>query len=127
MPHIEHFALFAEDLDGLRQFYESEFGFQVVLDNSRAPTRGYFLADPRGGVIELIERPAGTEVGSPYYVCHLAIWVDDFDAARERLAGQGFVFETNSAVDTPNFRTLFFPDPAGNRCQIVWRSQPLVP
>jgi catechol 2,3-dioxygenase-like lactoylglutathione lyase family enzyme len=127
MPHIEHFALFAEDLDGLRRFYEEEFGLKVVLDNSKAPTRGYFLADPRGCVIELIERPAGTEVGSTRFLCHVALWVDDYDATRERLASQGFVFESDSAIDTPDFRTLFFNDPAGNRCQIVWRSKPLVP
>lgn len=125
MAHIEHFALFADDLDALKRFYETEFGLKVVLDNSRAPVRGYFLADPRGCVIELIERPAGAEVGSTRFLCHAAFWVDDFDAARDRLAGQGITFESDTALDTPDFRTLFFPDPAGNRCQIVWRSKPL--
>jgi glyoxylase I family protein len=127
MPHIEHFALFADDLDRLRRFYQEEFGMTVALDNSRAPVRGYFLADPRGGVLEIIERPAGTAVGSTRYLCHAAFWVEDFDAARDRLAAGGATFESETAIDTPDFRTLFFADPAGNRCQIVWRSQPLVP
>jgi glyoxylase I family protein len=126
MPHIEHFALFADDLDALKGFYEEEFGLKVVLDNSKAPVRGYFLADPRGCIIELIERPAGAEVGSTRYLCHAAFWVDDFDAARDRLAARGASFEAETAIDIPAFRTLFFADPAGNRCQIVWRDKPLV-
>jgi glyoxylase I family protein len=125
MARIEHFALFAADLEQLRAFYEHAFGLRVIVDNSRAPVRGYFLADDAAAVLEIIERPAGVETGSTRYVCHVAFAVDDIEKARERLEAGGASFETETAVNQPEMKTYFFDDPAGNRCQIVWRRMPL--
>ena len=59
MARIEHFAIFADDLETLRAFYEDAFGLRVIVDNSQAPTPGYFLADESGTALEIIRRPAG--------------------------------------------------------------------
>jgi glyoxylase I family protein len=125
MARIEHFALFTNDLEALRDYYAGVFGLRVLVDNSRAPVRGYFMADEAGTVIELIERPPGQAGTETRYTCHVALWVDDYEAARAVLAARGTEFEAETRVATPEFRTEFFRDPAGNRCQIVWRDRPL--
>ena len=125
MSRIEHFAIFADDLERLRSFYVEVMGLRVVVDNSRAPVPGYFLADDRGVALEIIERPAGVPAVETRYVCHAAFLVEDVAAMRARLAARGCRFEDKTAVDTETFKTAFFRDPAGNRCQIVWRRTPL--
>jgi len=125
MSKIEHFAIFAHDLDALRDFYTEVFGLRVLLDNSRAPVRGYFLTDDAGSVIEIIERPPHEPAPPTRYGCHVAMWVDDYDAMRHALEARGASFETETEVHSETFRTGFFADPAGNRTQIVWRARPL--
>ena len=124
MARIEHFAIFADNLDQLRRFYEEAIGLHVLLDNSKAPVRGHFMSDDAGGVLEIIERPAGVDVASTRYVCHTAFWVDDYAAARAALVARGAAFEADTEIQTDAFRTGFFNDPEGNRCQIVWRAKP---
>jgi catechol 2,3-dioxygenase-like lactoylglutathione lyase family enzyme len=126
MPSIEHVAIFTHEIDVLKDFYVEYFAMRVVLDNTGAPVRGYFLADSRGVVLELIERPAEVAAVSTRYVVHIAFWVDDYAAAKERLSAGGFSFEADTEVLTEGFRTGFFADPAGNRTQIVWRERALV-
>jgi glyoxylase I family protein len=126
MARIEHFALFAADLPRLRAFYEEAFGLRVVADNSRAPVPGYFLADDRGTMLEIIGRPADVPGVSTRYVCHAAFWVDDYASARVALERRGARFEVETVVDNDQMKTAFFDDPEGNRCQIVWRARPLV-
>lgn len=125
MARIEHFAIFADDLETLRAFYEDAFGLRVIVDNSQAPTPGYFLADESGTALEIIKRPVGAPKGDAKFTCHVAFHVDDFDDARDALDRRGVRFEADSAIDTESMRTLFFNDPAGNRCQLVWRPAPL--
>jgi catechol 2,3-dioxygenase-like lactoylglutathione lyase family enzyme len=100
---IEHVALFADDLEASRDFFVRTFGMKVVLDNSKAPVRGYFLAGEGGSVLEVIERPKGQSNANQRFVCHVAF-----------------------AVETPEFRTAFFRDPEGNRIQILKRAVSLV-
>ena len=125
MSRIEHFAIFAADLEALRAFYEEALGLRVIVDNSRAPVRGYFLADDGGSVLEIIARPPGVPATGTRYVCHTAFLVEDYAAARAALLRRGVRFEADTEVDTDALRTGFFDDPEGNRCQIVWRGRPL--
>jgi glyoxylase I family protein len=55
----------------------------------------------------------------------VAFSVDDVAAKRRELEALGFVFETETVVDTEAAKTAFFRDPEGNRCQIIWRRKPL--
>lgn len=125
MSRIEHFAIFAADLEGLKRFYESAFGLRVIVDNSRALIRGYFLADDAGTVLEIIERPPGIPAPETRHGLHTAFLVDDYGESRRSLEAQGVQFEPDSEVINDDVRTGFFLDPAGNRCQIIWRSRPL--
>ena len=123
---IEHIALFADNLEASRDFFIRFFGMRVVLDNSKAPVRGYFLANEGGSILEVIERPKGQTNANQRYVCHVAFAVEDVLETRRLIEAEGLVFETDSVVDTPEFHTMFFRDPEGNRIQILKRLNPLV-
>jgi glyoxylase I family protein len=125
MPTIEHFAIYAADAPTLKDFYVEALGLRVILDNSGGDPPGYFLADDRGVALEIIGRPSGEAGVNQRWVCHMAFWVDDYAQVRSALEGRGVVFETETAVDGPEFQTAFFNDPEGNRLQIVRRARPL--
>jgi glyoxylase I family protein len=124
MAKIEHFAIYAADAPALKDFYVEVFGMQVIVESSGSPP-GYFLADDAGMALEIIGRPAGEPAVNQRSVCHIAFSVDDVAATRAALERRGLVFETDTAVEKASMRTAFFNDPAGNRCQIVWRNPPL--
>jgi len=123
---IEHIALFADNLEASKDFFVRLFDMRVVLDNSKAPVRGYFLANESGSVLEMIERPQGQTNSDQRYVCHVAFAVEDVESARRVIESEGLVFETDTVVDTPEFKTAFFRDPEGNRIQILKRIKSLV-
>jgi glyoxylase I family protein len=127
MPNIEHFAIYGADPHALKAFYEDVLGMHTVLANPNGDPAGYFLADDRGGVIEIIGRPAGAEAVNQRFVCHIAFVIppDEYDATLGRLKALGLPFEVETEVDTPRMRTAFFQDPGGNRVQIVWRKSAL--
>ncbi len=124
MAKMEHFALFADDAPALKDFFVDVFGMRVILENPGSPP-GFFLADDRGMALEIIGRIKGQSNVNQRWVCHVAFWVDDFHASYRDLQARGLTFETESFVDNDDFRTAFFPDPEGNRCQIIWRRKPL--
>jgi glyoxylase I family protein len=124
MARIEHFALFAADSTALKDFYVNIMGMKVALESGGSPP-GFFLIDDHGVALEIIGRPPDQAGVNQRWVCHVAFLVDDVAAKRRELEGLGFVFETGTVVDTEAMKTAFFPDPEGNRCQILWRRTPL--
>lgn len=125
MGTIEHFAIYASDIEVARAFYMDVLGMRIAIDNSKAPTPGYFLRGERGSALEIISRPEGISGVNQRYVCHIAFLVDDYHKARTDLESRGISFETETVVYNDEIRTAFFPDPEGNRCQILWRKTPL--
>ncbi|WP_165227412.1 VOC family protein [Aquisphaera insulae] len=126
MARIEHFAIFAKDAPALKDFYVKTLGMTVALESGGNPP-GFFLADEKGVALEIIGLAEGASVANTRWVCHTAFLVDDVASRRRELEALGIAFETGTEVDTPTMKTAFFNDPEGNRCQIVWRSKPLVP
>jgi glyoxylase I family protein len=124
MAKFEHFAIYAADSPMLKDFYVAAFGLRVIVESGGSPP-GYFLADDAGMALEIIGRPEGEPGVNQRWVCHLALAVDDFAATRAALERRGVVFETDTVVENASFRTAFFNDPEGNRCQIAWRNPPL--
>ena len=123
MSAIEHFAIYADAVVALKDFYVDAFALRVALDNGAGDPPGYFLVDDAGLALELIGRPAGTAAVNPRWAYHLCFWTDDFAASEAALAARGIVFEPDTRVDRADMKTSFFADPAGNRCQIVWRAR----
>jgi glyoxylase I family protein len=124
MSRIEHFAIYAADTPALKDFYVEAFGMRVIVEGGGSPP-AYFLADDAGMALEIIGLPEGESAVNQRWVCHLAFRVEDFAATDAALARRGIVFEPETAVDNETLKTAFFKDPAGNRCQIVWRDPPL--
>jgi glyoxylase I family protein len=124
MAKLEHFAIYAADTSALKDFYVEALGLRVIFTGSSTPP-GYFLADDSGTALEIIGRPEGESAVNQRWVCHLAVWVDDYAATHSALERRGIVFEADTAVDNDALKTAFFKDPEGNRCQIVWRNPPL--
>lgn len=124
MGTIEHFAVYADDSTALKDFYVRTFGLRVIVENGGDPP-GYFLADDQGFAIEVLGRPSGSPDINQRWVCHLAFSVEDVLAKKAELEQAGLVFESETFVDNDEMKTGFFKDPAGNRCQIVWRRRPL--
>ncbi|AMV37554.1 VOC family protein [Planctomyces sp. SH-PL62] len=125
MARLEHFAIYAADLEALKDFYVRTMGLKVARVGGGSPPGGYFLADDHGGAIEIIARPADESNARQRWVCHLAFWVDDVPAKQAELEKLGIVFETDTAAFDDEIKTSFFHDPEGNRCQLVWRREPL--
>ena len=124
MAKMEHFAIYAADAPALKDFYVEALGLRTIFASGGSPP-GFFLADDDGMALEIIGLPEGESSVNQRWVCHIAFWVDDYAATHAALERRGLVFEPDTAVDNASLKTAFFKDPAGNRCQIVWRNPPL--
>jgi glyoxylase I family protein len=124
MSRIEHFAVYAEDPTALKEFFVKAMGLHVIVENA-GPPPAYFLADDHGMALEILKRAEEEPAANQRWICHLAFWVEDFVTARNELDQIGIVFEDETLVETDELKTAFFKDPAGNRCQIVWRRRKL--
>jgi len=120
---LEHVGVGAtqDKFDDTVRFYERVFGWHRVRE---VPGRFTFIGDGEGGRLELLPNDA-PPLPAPH---HLAFGVPlaDFDATVALLRESGAPVEapTTSAVGD---RLCFFTDPAGNRAQIVARSEELAP
>jgi glyoxylase I family protein len=124
MSRIEHVAVYAENPIALKDFYVGALGLRVIVENA-GPPPAYFLADDHGMAIEVLARPEEESGVNQRWICHFAFWVDDFVMMRNQLERSGVVFEDETLVENDDLKTAFFKDPAGNRCQIVWRRKKL--
>jgi glyoxylase I family protein len=120
-----HVAILTPNLARLRAFYTERLGLPVV-----GGFAGYGIIFIAAGntTIELEEQ--GLEEhravpgnGSGWH--HLALEVDDVDAAYAELSGQGIPFDgppQDFPPGAPSLRIAFFADPDGNTLELV---QPL--
>lgn len=119
---IEHFAIASPNPKRLADWYVSQLEFEITFEYAG----NYFVNAKNGGLIEIIpstgERPdAGLRTPG---LRHIAIAVDDFDAACGQLRGQGVKFEGEPYTNEGN-RLVFFTDPDGNLIHLIQRAKPL--
>lgn len=120
---IDHLAICAKDTTALAKWYCEFFGFSVMSNNGAAPPT-IFVKGHTGSAIEIM--PANDTPASPADfwdpgIRHFAISVDDFDAARERLAASGAELVGEERLPVGGGRLQSFRDPEGNIAQILWR------
>jgi glyoxylase I family protein len=119
---IEHTAIASPEPRKLAQWYVDRFGFVINLEIDG----NTFVKAPNGAVLEFI--PSKGERGTQEFfqpgIRHLAIWVDDFDAAAQKLKEYGVTFLTD-VMNRTGYRLLFFTDPEGNILHIVHREKAL--
>lgn len=113
-----HIALFTSRFEALREFYTTVLGFPVV-----GAIRGHEIVfvDCGSTAIELVGYAEGAVPSSHAGWTHLALEVDDIDAAYAELAAAGVPFHhtpTSYPEDEPQFRIAFFRDPDGNELEL---------
>jgi len=119
---LEHTAIASPNPQRLAQWYVDHLDFVInyTYDGN------YFVKASNGSMLEIIpsegERPA--QKMKDEGIRHLAILVDDFDAAHANLRDKGVTFLTEPMNNKGN-RLVFFADADGNFVHLVSRVKPL--
>ncbi|MGA2325096.1 MAG: VOC family protein [Bryobacteraceae bacterium] len=119
---IEHTAIASPDPERLAQWYVEHLGFSV---NYRY-AGNLFVKAADGSMIEIIpsEGPRAPQTAKTPGLRHLAIDVEDFDAACQRLAAQGVEF-FEPPKEVQGNRLVFFNDADGNIVHLMRRAHPI--
>lgn len=119
---IEHTAIASSDPQKLAQWYVQTLGFVIVYNSGRT----VFIKAPNGTMIEIItaEGERAPATAKTPGLRHLALSVDDFDAACAKLRAAGVHFE-GEPTEAQGVRLVFFRDPEGNLLHLIKRAQPL--
>jgi glyoxylase I family protein len=119
---LEHTAIASPAPETLANWYVAHLGFHINFSYAG----NYFVKAANGTMLEIIpsegER-APQKLKDPG-IRHLAIAVDDFDAAHEHLKSLGVNFLGEPFVNQGN-RLVFFTDCDGNYVHLITRENPL--
>ncbi len=120
---IEHILILSKDTKALVEWYVKVFGWEVVIDNGQGT---YMVKADNGNMIEFgLSDVAGTDPVNATGFRHLAICVDDFDAAVERVRAAQVPGLKDPVVAEDGFSIMFFEDIDGNPVHLVKRPKAL--
>lgn len=119
---IEHFAIASPNPQRLAEWYVANLEFQITFEYAG----NYFVEARNGALIEIITAEGETPAmkNRTPGMRHIAISVDDFDAAYQQLREQGVVLEGEPYSNEGN-RLAFFRDADGNLLHLIQRAKPL--
>jgi lactoylglutathione lyase len=124
---IEHIAIWTEDLERLRGFYETYFGAtsNARYVNAARKFESYFLSFPQGARLEIMASPHISpregDIQSTGYA-HLAFSVgsrDQVDILTRQLKQDGYLVLDGPRVTGDGYYESAFLDPDGNRVEIT--------
>lgn len=119
---LEHTAIASPDPRGLAEWYAAHLDFVINYEYAG----NYFVRAANGSMLEII--PGAGALTPPRLddpgIRHLAIDVDDFDAAHQRLQAAG-VRLLGEPMEKQGNRLLFFADRDGNILHLIQRERPL--
>jgi len=119
---LEHTAIASPDPKRLAEWYVQKLDFRINYTYGG----NYFVRASNGTMLELIpsegDRPP-QQMKDPG-IRHLAIAVDDFDAAMAELRKRGVEFLAEPFAIQGN-RLVYFSDADGNYLHLIQRPQPL--
>jgi catechol 2,3-dioxygenase-like lactoylglutathione lyase family enzyme len=124
---LEHFALNVADPVAVAAWYQTHLGLKLVRHLPES-NQTHFLADARGGVIELYRNPAApvpVYAEMHHLVLHLAFESADPDADRDRLLAVGATF-VEAVLPPDGSRLYMLRDPWGLALQLCRRARPLL-
>lgn len=126
--HVDHVALWAGDLDRLRDFYVEVLGGRSgpLYENAITGFRSYFVSFEGGARLELMSRrdvasPRANAGAAPGFA-HVAFRVGSraaVDAIVARLSGQGVVVASPPRTTGDGYYEAVIEDPEGNRLEVV--------
>lgn len=119
---LEHTAIASPDPAGLAQWYVDTLGFHINFKYDQF----FFVKAPNGSMLEIIpsEGERGSNQPKDPGIRHLAIAIDNFDAAYEQLKNAGVRF-LGEPYDNQGNRLVFFTDRDGNILHLIHREKPL--
>jgi catechol 2,3-dioxygenase-like lactoylglutathione lyase family enzyme len=119
---LEHTAIASPDPEKLAKWYVDHLEFVV---NYRYD-RNVFVKAPNRTMLEIIpsEGERASQKMKDPGIRHLAIAVDDFDAACQQLRSHGVKF-LGEPVNLNGNRLVFFADGDGNFVHLIYRATPL--
>ena len=111
-----HVAIFTQNFAALEKFYTQTLGFLVT---KRWDDVTIIFIDIGSTTIELIGRDTAPAADSPAgAINHIALHVDDVDAAYQELVAKGVKIKSAPA-NFKEVRICFFFDPDGNTLELV--------
>jgi glyoxylase I family protein len=119
---LEHTAIASPSPVKLAQWYADHLGFRINFEYDG----NYFVRAANGSMLEIIpsEGPRADQKMRDPGIRHLAIQVEDFDAAYAALRAQGVNFVGEPYINLGN-RLVFFTDCDGNLVHLIRRERPL--
>jgi len=125
---IEHIAIWAKDLEKMRDFYQTYFNMKSSdkYENVQKGFSSYFLSFESGARIEIMKRKdisEGTgEKGSVNGLTHIAISVggrEKVDQLTQRLRSDGFEIFGEPRITGDGYYESVILDPEGNHIEIT--------
>lgn len=124
---IEHVALYVQDLEAARTFFERYFGARAgaPYHNERTGFRSYFLTFDDGARLEIMTRPSMTELKKPSArtgYAHIALSMgskDAVDALTARLAADGYEVLSDPRTTGDGYYESCILDAEGNQIEIT--------
>ena len=125
---IEHLAIWVNDLEAMRAFYEGYFGAKTgaKYHNPKKNFTSYFLSFSEGARLELMTNPEISSVAAPAKkrmgLIHFAISVGSkgaVDALTEKLRKNGFLIIGEPRTTGDGYYESVVLDPEGNRIELT--------
>ena len=119
---IEHFAIASPDPKHLADWYISHLEFKLLYESGG----NYFVEAGNGSLIEIIPSAGDrlpAEIKTPG-MRHIAITVENFDAAYQQLQRAGVVF-LGEPYEVQGNQLVFFSDADGNVVHLIHRGKAL--
>lgn len=119
---LAHIGVFVKDLEVSKKFYRDVLGFDLPCSMKNDLDGAKVCFARRGDIhIELVEFPEYTEKKDGF-IDHIAMEVDDIDAAKKELEAKGIVFEMDEPVYLADVydgcKYLLFRGPDGEHLEI---------
>jgi lactoylglutathione lyase len=117
---VLHVCLNVADADRLADWYVSQLGFERTWEftTEDGETRNVYVADGNGIELRLSDTDGDAEFEPGTAWDHLALGVDDVDAAVERIDTPAVVEEPGDHP-TAGVRIAFIEDPDGHRIELI--------
>lgn len=114
-----HVGISTPDLDRLLEFYVDVLGLRP---DGGFPDQNIAFVDAGTTLVELVGETAGNTDCRKSGWNHLALEVQDVDAAFAKLSARGIAFDVSPEDFPPNdpkFRIAFLHDPDGNQIELI--------